>query len=63
MGVPAFFRYMSEKYPKIIEALIEDRGALNLNDPLPQFETHGYEFDALYIDMNGWWSGRKRRVH
>jgi len=55
MGIPAFFRYMSEKYPKIIGHLIEDRGACGaaLAEPIPQFDTDGYEFDALYIDMNG----------
>ena len=53
MGVPAFFRYMSERYPKIIEHLIEDRGTAELAEPLPQFDSHGYEFDNLYIDMNG----------
>ena len=53
MGVPAFFRYMSEKYPKIIAHLIEDRGATDLEAPLPQHETEGLEFDNLYIDMNG----------
>jgi len=53
MGVPAFFRYMSERYPKIIEHLIEDRGATDLDQPLPQYESNGYEFDNLYIDMNG----------
>jgi 5'-3' exoribonuclease 2 len=44
---------MSEKYPKIIQHLIEDRGAANLHEPLPQHETDGLEFDNLYIDMNG----------
>eukprot|EP00618_Florenciella_parvula_P021965 CAMPEP_0119507962 /NCGR_PEP_ID=MMETSP1344-20130328/27713_1 /TAXON_ID=236787 /ORGANISM="Florenciella parvula, Strain CCMP2471" /LENGTH=70 /DNA_ID=CAMNT_0007544647 /DNA_START=99 /DNA_END=308 /DNA_ORIENTATION=+ len=51
MGVPAFFRYMTEKYPKIIEQLVEDRvPPADLSEPLPQPE---YEFDNLYIDMNG----------
>ncbi|SGY47624.1 BQ5605_C001g00550 [Microbotryum silenes-dioicae] len=38
MGIPKFFRFMSERYP-LISQLIQD-------DRIP-------EFDALYLDMNG----------
>jgi 5'-3' exoribonuclease 1 len=38
MGVPKFFRWMSERYPAISQLIAENR--------IP-------EFDALYLDMNG----------
>jgi 5'-3' exoribonuclease 2 len=57
MGVPAFYRWISEKYPKIVLNILEARprvlgGAIlpvDLNEPNP----NGIEFDNLYIDMNG----------
>uniref|UniRef100_A0A182LV51 5'-3' exoribonuclease n=1 Tax=Anopheles culicifacies TaxID=139723 RepID=A0A182LV51_9DIPT len=57
MGVPAFFRWLSRKYPSvIIEAVeqktVDDHGNViyeNLSDPNP----NRVEFDNLYLDMNG----------
>ena len=55
MGVPAFFRWMSEKYAKCIVNVLEetqqgaDPGALDWSRPNP----NDIEFDALYLDMNG----------
>ena len=57
MGVPAFYRWLTEKYPKIVVDMLEKRNKvvagqeipLNLMDPNP----NGQEFDNLYIDMNG----------
>ena len=53
MGVPALFRWLSAKYPKIIGPVIEDQlgedGKINLSGLNP----NGIEFDNLYLDMNG----------
>lgn len=57
MGVPAFYRWISEKYSKIVVEILEQRPPiiegqilpLNLNEPNP----NNLEFDNLYIDMNG----------
>ena len=53
MGVPALFRWLSAKYPKIISPVIEDQpgedGKINLSGLNP----NGIEFDNLYLDMNG----------
>lgn len=56
MGVPAFFRWISRKYPKIVSSVLED----------PDIEVDGItvpadysgpnpngELDNLYLDMNG----------
>eukprot|EP01031_Cornospumella_fuschlensis_P021763 gene21763-26678_t len=57
MGVPAFFRWITEKYGKILQEVLEKRPVivdgtvfpLNLTEPNPI----GIEFDNLYVDMNG----------
>lgn len=54
MGVPALFRWLSKKYPKIISPVIEDEGDSDYGrepqylDPNPNGE-----LDNLYLDMNG----------
>lgn len=62
MGVPAFFRWLSQKYPKIIVDAICESGALIGEVPVgsgqPFVDTSrpnpsGIEFDNLYLDMNG----------
>ncbi|XP_006623437.1 5'-3' exoribonuclease 2 homolog [Apis dorsata] len=57
MGVPAFFRWLSRKYPSVIVECIEQkpittngiRVPVNSAEPNP----NGIEFDNLYLDMNG----------
>jgi len=62
MGVPALFRWLSKKYPKIIGTVVEEEEIkvpdengidvvvpINMADPNP----NEVEFDNLYLDMNG----------
>lgn len=57
MGVPAFYRWISEKYSKIVVDILERRAKvvdghvepLNLQEANP----NSIEFDNLYVDMNG----------
>jgi len=60
MGVPAFYRWLSEKYPKIVQDVLEERvhAAPGTGEPLPfdasrRPNPSGLECDNLYIDMNG----------
>ena len=58
MGVPAFFRWLSKKYPKIIVDAICEKGALigegqELFVDTSTANPNGIEFDNLYLDMNG----------
>ncbi len=57
MGVPAFFRWLSRKYPSIVVNAVEERShdiddvrvPVDATQPNPNFQ----EFDNLYLDMNG----------
>lgn len=60
MGVPAFYRWLSEKYPKIADDVLEERvkmvggdGSSRLPFDCTRPNPTGLECDNLYIDMNG----------
>ena len=62
MGVPALFRWLSKKYPRIVEHVEEEEPKtapnedgedeelpIDMSGPNP----NGREFDCLYLDFNG----------
>ncbi|KAJ7068010.1 exoribonuclease 2, partial [Mycena amicta] len=62
MGVPALFRWLSKKYPKIIYPVVEeeeievpgeDGTTTNIPVNMSMSNPNGKEFDNLYLDMNG----------
>uniref|UniRef100_A0A671X120 5'-3' exoribonuclease n=1 Tax=Sparus aurata TaxID=8175 RepID=A0A671X120_SPAAU len=57
MGVPAFFRWLSRKYPSIIVHCLEEKGKECNGVRVPVDTTkpnpNEVEFDNLYLDMNG----------
>ncbi|KAK5670299.1 5'-3' exoribonuclease 2 [Batrachochytrium dendrobatidis] len=57
MGIPALFRWLSTKYPKVTSECIEDIPQSVGNTIVPVDTTlpnpNGTEYDNLYLDMNG----------
>ncbi|XP_068610241.1 heterogeneous nuclear ribonucleoprotein Q-like [Brachionichthys hirsutus] len=57
MGVPAFFRWLSRKYPSIVVHCVEEKGKECNGVRIPVDTTkpnpNEVELDNLYLDMNG----------
>lgn len=58
MGIPAYFRWISEKYPRIMVDCVEfvdydDSAGLERPVDAAAKNPNGIEFDNLYLDMNG----------
>lgn len=55
MGVPALFRWLSQKYPKIISQVIEERPGEVDGQEIPVSTAgpnpNGEEFDNLYVSF------------
>jgi 5'-3' exoribonuclease 2 len=59
MGVPAFFRWLTKKYPSVVTQCAEEKAKIDpiTGEKIPIDTStpnpNGVEFDNLYLDMNG----------
>ncbi|PNX65513.1 5'-3' exoribonuclease 3-like protein, partial [Trifolium pratense] len=56
MGIPAFYRWMAEKYPTVVVDSVEEESVVvdGVHIPVDTSKKNpNNEYDNLYLDMNG----------